>query len=606
MIVSYMAQYEILLNVLDKLRGKAPEEYKSYHPSANDTEMLNAARSKAYIHLFLKVKCGITSFKMRQSCITEGSQDGGIDAYFLDKENKKLYLIQSKFRTTEDNFTAKSISADDLVGIEVNRILKGEKKDSSGKEFNSKIQQLQKDWSETGDQAKYDYRVFILGNVKKFTDEQLKRLLENSQYEIFDFGRSYNELVFPLCSGTYYDPKEIKITINLYNKEQSTLKQKITTKYGDYDVRIIFVPVKEVAEIMSKYKNSLLKFNPRNYLTLSDNRVNQEIRRSIVDRESNEFAIFNNGITVLSDSFSLSETTGKKYQGQLILTNPQIINGGQTAYTLAKISEEYKDSPKDIFEGKEVLFKIIVIPKENEPDTEFIEKISDATNKQTSVDEADRRSNLSIQTKIQSNIYNEYGFLYERKRGEFYNGLQNGYIRSSRIVNRYDFLRAYYAFKGSPSKARQKGKETLFRIDYFNKIIDSSSSYKKMFFSWLLLEFLHNLEYVKSENSWGKLEKLFGKFEKLDFGMSLRYGKMAVISAVGVTDVKEEELANKRIFETALEKLLSVLERWKKFEDSVRGKAENKDYALEGGFDFDNYYKGKTVDSDIKGFFQEN
>ena len=25
----------------------------------------------------------------------------------------------------------------------------------------------------------------------------------------------------PLCSGTYYDPKEIKITIDLVNKEQS-------------------------------------------------------------------------------------------------------------------------------------------------------------------------------------------------------------------------------------------------------------------------------------------------------------------------------------------------------------------------------------------------
>jgi hypothetical protein len=597
-----MAQYEVLLKVLDKLREEAPEEYKSYHPNANDTEKLNAARSKAYIHLFLKVKCGITSFKMRQSCITEGSQDGGIDAYFIDRENKKLYLIQSKFRTKEDNFTAKSISADDLIEIEVNRILKGEKTDSSGKEFNSKIQQLQKEWSEVGDQAKYNYRVYLLGNVKKLTDEQLRKLLDNCDYEILDFERSYNELVFPLCSGTYYDPKEIKITINLYNKEQSTLKQKITTKYGDYDVRIIFVPVEEVAEIMLKYKNSLLKYNPRNYLTLSENKVNQEIRRSIVDRSNNEFAVFNNGITILTDSFSLSETTGKKYEGQLILTNPQIINGGQTAYTLASISEEYKDSPDEVFKGKEVLFKIIVMPEEKEPETEFIEKLSDATNKQTTVDEADRRSNLSIQVKIQSNIYNEYGFFYERKRGEFYNGLQSKYILPSRIIDRYEFLRAYHALKGNPSEARQKGKETLFKIGNFNAIIDSSSSYKRMFFSWLLLRFLYTLEQRVSKNEWEKLEE----FKKLDFGFSLRYGKMAVISAVGLIDTKEEELVNKRIFETAQKSLLSVLEKWKKFEDTVRRKEENKDYMIEGGFDLDNYYKGRTVDSDINEFYQKH
>lgn len=596
-----MGQYQILLKILDCLREEAPAEFTSFHPDTKDTDALNAARSKAYIHLFLKVKCGITNFKMRHSYITEGAQDGGIDAYFIDEENKKLFLIQSKFRTTEDNFTAKSVTADDLVRIEVTRILKGEKTDSSGKEFNSKIQQLQKEWSEIGDQAKYEYRVIILGNLKRYTDEQMRRLLDNSKYEIFDFERSYNELVFPLCSGTYYDPREIRITINLYNKEQSTLKQTITTKYGDYDVRIIFVPVEEVAKITLKYKNSLLKYNPRNYLTLSTNKINKQIRKSIVERTSNEFAIFNNGITILSDDFSLSETTGKKYQGQLILTNPQIINGGQTAYTLAKISEEFEGSTEEIFKNKEVLFKIIVMRKENEPDIEFIEKISDATNKQTSVDEADRRSNLSIQTKIQKNIYNEYGFLYERKRGEFYNGLQSGYIEKSKLIDRYEFLRAYYAFKGNPSSARQKGKEILFRIDYFNAIIDSPSYYRKMFFSWLLLKNLQLIEYRKSRDEWDEQKE----FEKIDFGMSLRYGKMAVIAAVGAANITEEDLSNDRITETVSKKLLLVLKKWKGFEDSVKAKAENKDYTTEDGFDFDNYYKGKTLNSDVLGFFRE-
>ena len=56
---------------------------------------------------------------------------------------------------------------------------------------------------------------------------------------------------------------------------------------------------------------------------------------------------------------------------------------------------------------------------EEQPDTEFIERLSDATNKQTTVSEADRRSNLKIQVQIQENIFNEYGILYGRKRGEF-------------------------------------------------------------------------------------------------------------------------------------------------------------------------------------------
>lgn len=595
--------YEILVRVLDQLCSEAPPEFASMHPDPKETDKLNAARSKAYIHLFLKVKCGLSAFRERHDHITEGTQDGGIDAYFIDRENKKL-LIQSKFRTTEDNFTAKSLTADDLVRIELNRILKGEKTDSAGKEFNDKIKTLQKEWSEIGDQAKYEFKAIVLGNLRKYTDDQIKKLLDNAKYEIFDFEKTYNELVFPLCCGTYYDPKEIRITLNLYNKEQSTLKQTITTKYGDYDVRITFVPAEEVARMMLKYKNSLLKYNPRNYLTLAQNKINQQIRKCIVEGDSNEFAVFNNGITVLADNFSITETTGKKFRGQLILSEPQIINGGQTAYTLAKIFEEFEPMGKaeEIFRDKEVLFKIIVIRPENKPEIEFIERLSDATNKQTSVEEADRRSNLSIQVKIQKSIYNDYGYLYERKKGEFYNGIQSGYIKSSYIIDRNEFIRAYFAFKGSPRWARQKGKEILFRMDYFSRIIDSPSNCRKMVFSWMLLRFLHIIENDKVIGTWHKLTEFAKDF---DFGSSLRYGKMAVVAAVGAaSNFTDEELSRGVILSTAQKALSNTFEKWKAFEDWAKPKTENKGFLLDTGFDFNFYYKGRTVDSDITEFFK--
>jgi len=91
----------------------------------------------------------------------------------------------------------------------------------------------------------------------------------------------------------------------------------------------------------------------------------------------------------LSDSFSITKFTGQKYRGQLILTNPQIINVGQTAYTLAKVYQEANSEGEldDFFLGKEVLLKIIVM-HDDEPNIQFIETVSDATNKQTTVEEA--------------------------------------------------------------------------------------------------------------------------------------------------------------------------------------------------------------------------
>ena len=208
-------KYETLLNTLDKICEAAPDNFVSYKVDKNNIESLNQARSKAFIHLYLKVKCGMASFLERHDFITEGTQDGGVDAYYIDRENKKTYLIQSKFRTTKDKFEKGKITANGLVRMEVQRILKGEEKDSRGNPFSDKIRKFQNEWSKISDQAYYKYFVIILGNLEHYSDEQIKRIIDNSDYEVFDFYRTYKELVFPLCSGTYYEPKEIRITIDL-------------------------------------------------------------------------------------------------------------------------------------------------------------------------------------------------------------------------------------------------------------------------------------------------------------------------------------------------------------------------------------------------------
>ena len=183
-------KYEILLNTLDRICEESPDNFVSYKVDKSNIESLNQARSKAFIHLFLKVKCGIARFSERHNFITDGTQDGGVDAYYIDRENKKILLIQSKFRITKDNFEKKKITANDLVSMEVQRILKGEEKDSRGNSFSAKIKTFQSEWSKISDQAYYKYCVMILGNIESYTDEQIKRIIDNSDYEVFDFNRS--------------------------------------------------------------------------------------------------------------------------------------------------------------------------------------------------------------------------------------------------------------------------------------------------------------------------------------------------------------------------------------------------------------------------------
>ena len=84
-------KYKTLVNILDQICSEAPEKYRFYHPDKSNIENLNQARAKALIHLFLKVKFGILDFKERDNFVTDGTCDGGIDGYFIDNDNKKIW-----------------------------------------------------------------------------------------------------------------------------------------------------------------------------------------------------------------------------------------------------------------------------------------------------------------------------------------------------------------------------------------------------------------------------------------------------------------------------------------------------------------------------------
>ena len=113
-----MSKYDILVRTLDQLRKEAPVEFKRYYPLDNDKDGLDHARSRAFIHLYLKVKFGVLEFPERESFITDERDDGGVDAFFIDNQNKKIFFIQAKFRTSEKNFTEKEILLKDLLQMD--------------------------------------------------------------------------------------------------------------------------------------------------------------------------------------------------------------------------------------------------------------------------------------------------------------------------------------------------------------------------------------------------------------------------------------------------------------------------------------------------------
>lgn len=594
-----MSKYNDLVNIIESLRNEAPQEYKRYHPKEGDVDANRKSLSRTYLHLFLKVKFGLVDFNSRERYITDDPGDAGIDAYYIDKDNKVLYFLQSKFRHTNDNFENKDIALEELLSMDITRILDGEIEDDKGHPYNAKIQELVNELSEISDTPRYDIEVIVLANVKDSLKSKVKRIIGGFKVEIYNNQRVYNELVFPLVSGTYYNTKEIKITLNVEKESAGhRIQYYPKTEFGDCTVNLLYVPTLEIAKILSKFKNSILRFNPRSYLELVRGSVNEKIASSIYDIKTNEFALFNNGITMLSDETIYSDKVGKKNKAEVVVTNPQIINGGQTAYTLSLILESCKtDLDFNVFEGKEVLLKIISFNDEesrrsNSEKLKLIEEISVATNQQSPVYEADRRANDRIQVQLQELIFKDFGLYYERKKGEFGDGLSKKYISRNQLIDRETFLRICLSVKGEPSRGRSASAYKLFEKKIFDSIIADETNYRKYVYAYLA--------YVKIFEI---------KSESVNVLNLARYSVACVVAQRYCEDLP---LGN---FEESVKvNLQEVISEWPNFEKYVRTKKLNRDYYFKEVFDKETgektietnwaaYYKGRTLNNDLKEYF---
>src|SRR5260370_34221463 len=79
--------YSTLCKVLDSLRAEAPAIDTAYNPPPGNADALVQARSRALLHLFLKARFGLVHFGEREVFVTDGTHDGGIDAYYIDQRN---------------------------------------------------------------------------------------------------------------------------------------------------------------------------------------------------------------------------------------------------------------------------------------------------------------------------------------------------------------------------------------------------------------------------------------------------------------------------------------------------------------------------------------
>ena len=410
------------------------------------------------------------------------------------------------------------------------------------------------------------------------------------------YDKTFNKLVFPIITSTFYNKEKLIIKINVDGTNNNRAKSNIKTSYKDCNITMLLVPVKEIGRIMSMYKNSILKFNPRSFLSLQNNDVNKNISSAIKDIDSNDFALFNNGVTMLASNAIYQDETAEKGIDQLLLTNPQIINGGQTAYTLSQIYEECERVGNfKLMEEKSVVLKVITlsVSQEEKLGLQLIEKISKATNYQTPVEIQDRISNDEKQIELQKIIYNDYGYFYERKRGEYSEGISKKYISKDLIIEKTEFMRIFLACIRMPNKSRQVSLSSLFSQSNLDRIeISNIPSY---IFAYKSFEYIKDL--LKNNRGYNEAK----------YGNALRFGIYSIIYAT-LLKTTDYNLENVEV------NINITLGKWIEFENYILNKPNNDKYfkKIENEnkekvlvTNYSGYYRGTTLSNDIYTFFNQ-
>ena len=198
----------------------------------------------------------------------------------------------------------------------------------------------------------------------------------------------------------------------------------------------------ELQELYKNFGDSLFDRNVRMFLGTRSGSVNAGIRDTIHSSERGNFWAYNNGITIICDSYSLDAPTGN-----LDIRNFSIVNGCQTTVSVAR---GLRDNLTDV----EVMARFIAAVNDD-----VVDSIIQYTNSQTPIRPWDISSQDSIQKRLKRELAEEPNpYFYELRRGEIINLTQDERRRFTRRgkfhVMRPDLLaQNLAAFRGLPVEA---------------------------------------------------------------------------------------------------------------------------------------------------------
>lgn len=334
--------------------------------------------------------------------ITDGFKDNGIDAIYVDDQDKKLVLVQSKW--------SKNATGSIEVG-ELHKFISGAKKLTKFDftDFNDRVIAKKNKIQES--LADIDYcieLVIIYSSDAKFSDEcetEMKTFLEsinqNDDNEIVKYRIIKLKEVYDfLAKGTASTTVDIE-NVDIRDWGVVEHNENVRSYYGTISAEMLVT-------WWDKFKTQLLEKNIRSFK--GDTEVNKNIIRVLVEEPEN-FIYYNNGIKLVANNVARAAqySTDRKV-GIFSFENASIVNGAQT---YGSIAEAFKVNPEQVKKAK-VFIHVVNLKNQHDKFGEFVTRASNTQNK---VDGKDFASLDPTQEKLRNELLMD-GIDYIYKTGE--------------------------------------------------------------------------------------------------------------------------------------------------------------------------------------------
>ena len=334
--------------------------------------------------------------------IVDGSSDFGVDALFFSDEPDNgaipIVLIQGKYRRNLDG--AAAFPENGIAGMidAIGALFDPGRQVTVNERLRHRIEEIR---SFVADGAIPAVTAIAANNGTRWTSQAQQRIDNAAR----DFGNQ--------VEWRHVGPGELLDLLQKQTPVNDRLQLVGLATVEEFQFRRVLIgrcSVGELARLADQYGNRLFERNIRRYLGLAGNRVNEALAATLREPEQRpNFYFYNNGVTLTCSQFRHNALQHGSWQVQM--DDLQIVNGGQTARTVQRMTEEIGSE----IDSAEVLVRIYELPPDD--DGALVDAITFATNSQNPVDLRDLKANDPRQRTLAVSI-RELGYAYRLKRSE--------------------------------------------------------------------------------------------------------------------------------------------------------------------------------------------